>query len=233
MFFRHVKYGVFLLLLVACNRPTERMEGYAVHGIDVSHHQSDIDWKEVKKQDIDFIFMKATEGENLRDGDFCDNWDALHHSDLKRGAYHFFLPTKSALAQAQNFIQLVELKNGDLPPVLDAEVSGGASREVILNRMRSWLQIVEMKYNVRPIIYTNLKFYYKYIAGSFDNYPVWISRYSGSTPQLNNGQWAFWQYGNRGKFPGIKGDVDFNVFRGTRQDLDALCLHPSQIFSMK
>ncbi len=223
---------IISLLFGACKKGTEKMDGYQVHGIDVSHHQ-EIKWSEVKKQDIDFVFMKATEGENLQDEDFCDSWAALNHSEIKRGAYHFFLPTKSALLQAQNFISLAELRNGDLPPVLDAEVTGGASREVILNRMRSWLEIVEMKYNVRPIIYTNLKFYYKYIAGSFDNYPIWISRYGGSTPKLPNNSWLFWQYGNEGKLAGIKGDVDFNVFRGTRQDLDALCIHPSTMLSSR
>ena len=33
-----------------------------VTGIDVSHHQGHIDWKKVAAADIDFVYVKATEG---------------------------------------------------------------------------------------------------------------------------------------------------------------------------
>ena len=44
-------------------------EGFSIHGIDISHHQGDIDWHKVKNatvngETISFIFIKATEGEN-------------------------------------------------------------------------------------------------------------------------------------------------------------------------
>ncbi|MEO1514544.1 MAG: GH25 family lysozyme [Bacteroidota bacterium] len=207
----------------ACRSTTERLEGYSVHGIDVSHYQSDIDWPELSRQDLHFAFVKATEGESLADHRFNTNWKGAREAGLRRGAYHFFRPDVPGLKQALQFIRNVDLQLGDLPPVLDIEVDGKVSDIVTVNRIRSWLQIVEKHYQVRPIIYTNLKYYNRYIAGNFDDYQVWMARYHTVAPSVTHGQrWTFWQYGNRGRIKGIEGDVDLNVFNGNLRELDAL-----------
>ncbi len=224
---RNILYISLLLLLVSCDKETERLTEFEVHGLDVSHYQARINWEEVVENDIDFTFVKATEGEELKDSLFRRNWTQLKKVGIKRGAYHFFRPTLSALQQARNFMEAVHLEPGDLPPVLDIEVTNNASATVIVNRVRSWLELVEKHYNVRPIIYTNLNFYEKYIAEAFPNYPIWIARYNYAAPNLSNhDQWQFWQYGNKGRIAGIDGDVDFNVFYGTLKDLAKLSVPP-------
>ncbi|MEM9921053.1 MAG: GH25 family lysozyme [Bacteroidota bacterium] len=208
---------------MACHSTTERLEGYDVHGIDVSHYQSQIDWEKIAAQDLSFAFIKASEGESITDSLFQYNWKQAQKAGLKRGAYHFFRPSVPGLRQALQFIEQVNMELGDLPPVLDVEVDGQVSDIVTINRIRSWLQIVEKHYKVRPIIYTNLKYYKRFIAGNFDDYRIWMARYHTIAPSVNNGQqWTFWQYGNRGKLDGIEGPVDLNVFNGNLQDLDAM-----------
>ena len=115
-----------------------------------------------------------------------------------------------------------------MPPVLDVEVLDGVSKTILINGIRTWLYQIEIRYNVKPIIYTNLKFYNKILAGHFNDYPVWIARYSFREPILASGRdWHFWQYGNRGRIKGVFGNVDFNVFNGTELDLERLCLAPN------
>lgn len=210
------------------------MDNYEVHGIDVSHYQSIIDWDIVNSQNIAFAFAKATEGESMRDSLFQKNWSEMKRVGIMRGAYHFFRPTKKAEEQALNFIETANLLPGDLPPVLDFEVKDGVARDLILTRIRSWLDIVEHHYNIRPIIYTNLKFYYSYIVGNFEDYPIWIARYSDHKPVLFTGkQWKFWQYGNRGRLEGIEGDVDFNVFQGTPEELYSMGISAPAVLSCR
>ena len=200
------------------------MEGFEVHGIDVSRYQGVVDWKKVEQQDIDFVFIKATEGNTLRDSQFVTNWAALSENKMRRGAYHFFRPTVDAVQQAENFTKVVEIKNGDLPPALDIEVTDGVSKSELVTSAKSWLEVIESKYGFKPIIYTNMKFYNQYLAGQFEDYPLWIARYNSRlAPKIDGKQnWDFWQYGNRGKIDGIKGDVDFNVFRGDLLDLEMM-----------
>lgn len=219
-------FVITLLIAVfdSCESDTERIKGYDVHGIDLSHYQSRINWDAIAAQDITFAFVKATEGRQHQDTKYCENWEEMKRVGIKRGAYHFFRPSVPAKEQVDNFIKVVDMQYGDLPPVLDIEVEDNVSREAIIAGLKEWLYLIELKYSIKPIIYTHYKFYNKYIAGEFDKYPIWIAKYGGDAPRLGSVKWAFWQYGNRGRLNGIEGHVDFNVFRGSLEELNKMCL---------
>ncbi len=222
---KHLSFVLFLTLL-SCTQETKRMDDYAVQGIDISHHQQDIDWKLVAAQEIDFAFVKATEGSDHQDTMFHKFWREIKEAGIKRGAYHFFSPFSPAADQAKHFINTVKLQKGDLPPVLDAEITGKLQNKTLRKNTLTWLQAIEKHYGVKPIIYTNQKFYLSHFTGEeFDGYPIWIARYNSTKnpPFIPFGrQWAFWQYGDCGHLEGIKGCVDFNVFRGERQQFENL-----------
>ena len=213
-----------LLLCSACNQITERKQGFDIHGVDVSRYQSEINWKTVADQDITFAFVKASEGETITDTHFCKNWAAIKDANIKRGAYHFFRPTTSVLTQAQNFIDNVVLEDGDLPPVLDVEVLDGVPTEDLVKRIQTWLDIIELHFQIRPIIYTNQKFFNEHLAKNFKDYPLWVARYNNffQPRPRNKKDWLFWQYGNKGNVDGIEGNVDLNVFNGSLDELNAL-----------
>jgi lysozyme len=231
-----MKYILCLSLLIlvsySCEYRTVRLENYEVHGIDISHYQSRINWDTVAGQNIHFAFVKATEGVTYRDSLYCHNWEEMKRVGIKRGAYHFFRPAIPADEQARNFFNWVKMEYGDLPPVLDVEVMDGVSKVELISGIRTWLFNVEIRYNIKPILYTNLKFYNKYLAGHFNDYPIWIARYHSREPRTACGRnWQFWQYGNRGRIAGIKGEVDFNVFNGSLMELESMCLAPQAVLS--
>jgi lysozyme len=204
-------------------------ENYPIHGIDVSHHQHNIDWDavkamQVKQVKIGFSFIKATEGLGRVDDAFRRNWFNAKQAGLPRGAYHYFLSNKSGKAQAENFIETVELESGDLPPVLDIETANGASAEEIQQRVQDWLQLVEARYQIKPIIYTYADFYEQYLAGKFENYPLWVAHYLVQDKPRVQRKWLFWQHNEKGKVDGIDANVDFNVFNGDSSDFKALLM---------
>ena len=56
-------------------RITPKLAGkFEMTGVDVSHYQGTIDWAELAGQDLDFAFIKATEGSGHIDECFYDNW---------------------------------------------------------------------------------------------------------------------------------------------------------------
>jgi lysozyme len=202
---------------------------YTIHGIDVSHHQDNISWKEVKKMEIDgikigFAFIKATEGTDLIDRNFGRNWAKAELHQITKGAYHFFNTGSNPALQAKNFIQRVKLKPGDLPPVLDIEQNNGVSKLLIQQRVKEWLQIVEKEYKTLPIIYTNIDFYNRYLSPQFDDYPIWIAHYFAPGKPRVNRNWTFWQHSETGHVNGIDSYVDFNVFNGDSAAFKALLL---------
>jgi lysozyme len=198
-------------------------QGYTIHGIDVSRYQRTVNWKEVKNMKdgdvkIGFVFIKATEGVGNVDEQFRRNWLKADEQNICKGAYHFFIAGKSGKKQAVNFIEIVNLKKGDLPPVLDIEQAYGVSVSEIKKEVTEWLMIVEKQYGVKPVIYTNIDFYQNYLQNNFDEYPIWIAHYLQPVKPRIKRKWSFWQHSESGRVNGIKTPVDFNVFSGDSLD---------------
>lgn len=192
---------------------------YEIHGIDVSKYQQTIDWESVKAMKVEdirigFAFIKATEGNGNRDAQFVRNWRRIKEAGLTRGAYHFFLATKSGKTQAENFIENVTLEPGDLPPVLDVEQAYGVPSFRLVERVKEFLNTVEAHYGVKPIIYTNVDFYNQYLKDDCDDYPLWVAHYLQKERPRIARPWHFWQHSETGRVNGILSKVDFNVFSG-------------------
>jgi lysozyme len=192
---------------------------YEIHGIDVSRYQQRISWEAVKNMQVStiklsFAFIKATEGNNSLDPFFKRNWKKSKEAGIVRGAYHFFIASKDGKTQAQHFIKNVKLHTGDLPPVLDVEKQFGASAITLRTEVKEWLEVMENYYGIRPIIYTNVEFYKRYLQGYFDDYPLWVAHYLQPHKPRIKREWAFWQHSEKGSVSGIFSKVDFNVFNG-------------------
>ena len=202
---------------------------YEVHGIDISHYQGVINWRQLAQTHagefpIRFIFMKATEGGDHSDHTFLQHFDSARKYNFIRGAYHFFRPHTDARKQADFFIRNVNLLSGDLPPVLDVEDRGKRSKEELQCAVKTWLDDVEAHYGVKPILYTSYKFKMRYLDNPvFDAYPYWIAHYYVDSVRYK-GRWHFWQHTDVGTVPGVEEEVDLDVFNGTLEQLDSLRL---------
>ena len=202
---------------------------YDVHGIDISHYQGDIDWLELMQSrltdyPIEFVFMKATEGGDHGDDTFARNFSEAGKHGFIRGAYHFFSPKTDPLKQADFFIRTVKLAPGDLPPVLDVEVTGKKTKKELQQNIKRWLDRVEAHYGVKPILYTSYKFKTRYLDDSiFNTYPYWIAHYYVDSVKYK-GKWHFWQHSDVGTVPGIDEDVDLNVFNGSLEELKRMTI---------
>lgn len=203
---------------------------YALHGIDVSRHNSRIDWPRVAEMQanglkISFVFIKATEGATRTDPQFSRNWREAGRLGLRRGAYHFYHPTRDPIKQANNFMKQVRLEKGDFVPVLDFEVLNGVPDDDILDGLHRWLDAVEDQYGMKPIIYTNGYLYRRFIKNHLADYPLWVADYSTSHPGLYRSDNLFiWQHNQSGRVDGIRGLVDFNVLVPDSARLNEICL---------
>ncbi|MCC3160731.1 glycoside hydrolase family 25 protein [Hymenobacter sp. 15J16-1T3B] len=205
---------------------TPLLDGYSVHGIDVSSYQGSIDWDEVARHRVRFAFIKASEGVSLRDRRFARNWRGAKRAGICRGAYHFFQPNYDGAQQANLFTRTADLGPGDLPPVLDVEAPEFHDVAVMRQHIATWLRLVERHYGVRPILYSNYSFYRRYLAGHFDKYPLWLAHYEVERPALAREKWIIWQHSDEAYIPGIRGTVDFNVYQGSYANLLALRIPP-------
>ena len=195
---------------------------YPVRGIDISHHQDVIDWDVLTRSNIQFAFIKATEGGDHKDTLFKRNWERAGDIGLVRGAYHFLTFCKPGIEQALNFIQTVPVDKNSLPPAIDLEFSGDCqarpSKEEVQHEISVFAKLVEQRYGKTPIIYTTNDSYLAFLEGEDLGYPIWI-RDIYSEPKLPDGaKWDFWQFTHRGRLHGINGFVDLNVYNGSSEE---------------
>lgn len=211
-------------------------------GLDLSHHQEEVDWAKLKADGWQYIFLKATEGGTYTDPTFAIRREECRRQGLPTGFYHFFRPKGPVRLQIENFLRNVgRLQPGELPPVLDLEVAGEWKSNTELkaqwyeinleDRVKmvvEWCEAVEAALGVAPIIYMSSGFAAEVLGNApvLSRWLLWVANYT-TAPQPRLPQpwsnWAFWQYSESGRVDGIPAnDVDLNWFNGTVADLARL-----------
>jgi len=198
-----------------------------VRGIDISRYENEVNWKEVVTSDVQFCFIKASEGAGLRDHSFSKHWDNSSDVNLLRGAYHFFRPEASVEDQVNNFLSVTKYKllRSDLPAVLDWEVLGhGDNAKTQKAKALEWLERIEASFNKTPLLYLSPGFFNTLgNPPEFKRFPLWVANFGARCPSIPEpfDTWTFWQYSETGRIKGIEGNVDTDLFNGNLDQLKA------------
>jgi lysozyme len=195
---------------------------YAVKGVDVSHHQGDIDWQALRAAGVSFAYIKATEGASFRDPRFAGNWRRSRDAGVLRGAYHYFSLCKPGAEQAANFAAATPLDPQSLPHALDVEqmepCPEGQRVPDPIAEIQAFLDMAEKRFGRRPLIYTTHEFHAAYRLGEHLGAERFWLRSLHRTPGFGGKTWILWQYHNRGRRPGVDGPVDLDAFNGSAAD---------------
>lgn len=200
-------------------------------GIDVSHWQTYIRWRQVAQDGVDFAIVKATDGTWMKDHWYDRNKSRAEKAGLEFTAYHFARPGRQggnvrtdARLEARWFLRHADLTPRNLAPVLDLEVSGRLGSAALRTWSLTWLRYVERRLDAKPMVYTSPGFWTgragntRAIArAGFDD--LWVAHYGTRRPNVparrwdGNG-WTLWQWTECGRVRGVRGCVDRNYYRG-------------------
>ena len=188
-------------------------------GIDVSNWQGYINYEEVKRDGIEIVYIKASEGSNYKDPYFDVNYQNAKNNGLKVGFYHFLtaINTEEAEEQAKFFASVISKKVPDCKLVLDYEVFGGVPATQINQIARTFLETTKKLTNKDVILYSDL---YNsrtvFSKGLAQDYQLWVANYTSSQNLQNANSnwknWIGWQYSSTGIISGINGYVDRDVY---------------------
>ncbi len=192
-------------------------------GIDVSSHQSSIDWKLVAEAGIEFVYIRVgyrgyQSGELNLDSMFYEHYEGAREAGLEIGVYFFSQATsvEEAIEEAYFVYSIIKDLDIDLEVVYDLEeITDDVSRlEGVSAEVRTACAIAfsskieELGYS--PMIYTNLYWTENYYdLMQIMNYPIWYAQYN-DTPDLPY-YFRIWQYTDSGEVPGIEEYVDINI----------------------
>jgi lysozyme len=214
-------------------------------GVDVSHYQGIISWTQVAAKSYRFTYQKATEGTTFVDATYPVNRAGAEGMGLRFGAYHFGRPTgtgpasivASAIAQADHFVTVAQPQPGELPPVLDLEVTGGLGSNALAQWAQAWLDEVKARTGVSGFVYASPNFWKDRLgdtsAFALGGYKLWVAHWttggSPNVPASNWGGlgWTFWQWTDCASVPGILKCVDGDRYAGPDPGPIAIAPYPS------
>lgn len=221
--------AVAALVMLLVNRqhifhetPKFNLADYPVRGIDVSNHNGTVDWKAVAQADYQFAYVKASEGKTHRDNAFRRNVQSAREAGLLVGAYHFFRKNREGADQARNLLRAIDGLALDLPLVVDVEDWDNdrwQDDKQVQQRLKAMIDAL-IRSGHRVMIYTNGDGYDKYYLPNYANMDLWLCSFRSPDALRNTHRHRIQQYSHWGEVPGVKGDVDLNVFMGTQTEWD-------------
>ncbi len=195
----------------------------ALSGIDISGHQGDINWEEVKASGISFAIVRAgfrTYGGGVLtlDEQFRDNIIAAQQAGLETGAYFYSQATTvdEALEEADAVLDSVAGLEMNYPIVFDWEMifddnarTDSVSVETLADMCVAFCERIKGA-GYTPMIYQNTSTAMKKLdLPRVAQYDFWLAEY-GDEPSFYY-DFAMWQYTSTGHVPGIEGSVDLNL----------------------
>ena len=189
-------------------------------GIDVSHHQGEVNWEAVKAAGIDFAIIRCGYGDDLvkqDDRQWYRNVAECERLGIPYGVYLYSYATDAAMAasEAAHTLRLLEGCTPDLPVFYDME----ENRQLVLGTAglaelaRIYCDAVAAAgYDVG--VYASLNWWQYYLTDSvFENWHRWVAEWRSSCTYT--GRYEMWQYTDCGTINGISGLVDMNYWYGS------------------
>ena len=192
-------------------KPTPRTR--PVRGVDVSHHQGQVDWQRVRRDRIGFAYLKATEGSGFTDPLFQAGARAARSAGLRVGGYHYFSLCSPGAPQAEHFASVLDTAPArSMPPAVDLELLGNCAdpppRPELLGQVRAFIDEVEQRTGQQVVVYAYPEFEARYrFAGALDR-RQWVRRIGNRPPTRD---WFIWQKDDQAVIDGISGPADLNV----------------------
>ena len=190
--------------------------GAVKKGIDVSQHQSRIDWEKVKASGIDFAVIRCGYGmdqTNQDDVQWLQNVSECERLNIPYGVYLYSYAdtVEKAKSEANHVIRLIKNRTLSYPVYYDLEDNVlsklsnsklGQITEAFAGRLKA------NGYNSVGI-YANKEWFERKLTDKiFQKYPKWVAQYNSVCSY--SGNYAMWQSTNRGTVNGINGNVDLN-----------------------
>ena len=202
-----------------------------LQGIDVSEHQGNINWQQVKASgQVDFAIIRAGYGRETyqKDKFFEQNYAGAKAQNIPIGIYQYSYADSVADAEreAETCLTWLNGRAVDSYVIFDFEESkiidklnkddipdNDITPDVLSQMAIAWCKKIEAA-GYTPMIYVNPDFItnkYNYKMLKESGYDIWIANYGRSITY----DWPYpvrmWQYTSSGSVSGISTNVDMNI----------------------
>lgn len=190
-------------------------------GIDVSEHNGNINWDKVKADGVEFAIIRCGYGQNSSSQDdkkWLRNVSECERLGIPYGVYIYSYATNvsRASSEADHVLRLINGHNLSYPVYFDMEDKSTENSDLTAIAKTFCNKIKNSGYAVG--VYASLSWWNTKLTDScFSGWHRWIASWSASKCNYN-GEFALWQYSDKGAVSGISGYVDMNYLIGSPAD---------------
>ena len=193
-------------------------------GIDVSAFQGEIDWEKVRASGIEFAIIRlgyrgyGKSGKLVEDEYAQDNLEGATEAGLPIGAYFFSqaLSIEEADEEIEFMLEILGDYALEMPIILDWEIPVDTARtanmdgRTLTDIQLHFCSVMEEK-GYQPMVYFNWHMSSRLLKlNELEDYPFWLALYQDRMTYPYKVE--MWQYTDRGRVPGIEGNVDLNIY---------------------
>ena len=209
-------------------------------GIDISHHQGEMDFYKARKAGARFAFIRAgsctaADGTCYTDSQFERN-AGVAYEYFPVGFYWYFRPNFAPIKQAEYFTALIKDKPAKLPPVMDLETKGiGQTPASVTFAAAKFATRVFDNLGEWPLLYSRALWLNANTVPDpiWEQLGFWVARYKDLDHPWGDNQcipsyykdWRFWQFqdggnGRGAEFGAQSKAIDLNYFNGDLAEFD-------------
>jgi GH25 family lysozyme M1 (1,4-beta-N-acetylmuramidase) len=132
------------------------------------------------------------------------------------GYYQYLVDDRDAAMQAREFRDTIGQLEANEFAVCDSEEGTGNQTP----RVQAWFDVIDKWQGSQATLYASASWFPAHLTSTahWGKRPLWIAGYPSSytpNPAAEPDGCTFWQYSDRGTFPGLSGGVDSNIYHGT------------------
>lgn len=209
-----------LTMILSVFTPAYGQSGTVYKGIDVSTHQKQIDWSQVKNSGIQFAMIRDGFGgdrsswDSQVDSCFEANYAGATQNGIKVGVYHYSYATNVSMAndEADFVLHILNGRKLDYPVAYDLEDPSqlGVSADVMGQMIQTFCNKIQQA-GYKVVVYSYVHFYNSHMTSSaVSQYDTWIANYTDASAPNFSGKYTMWQYADDGSVPGISGSCDLD-----------------------
>ena len=192
-------------------------------GVDVSDHQGEIDWQQVRAAGVEFAMIRVgfrgyESGRMVADECAAANLEGALAAGLKVGVYFFSqaVSVDEALEEANFVLKAIEGWQIDMPVVFDWEYvsadsrTGNVDAKTLNDCTLTFCRAIEAA-GFKPMVYFNLsQAEYMLQLNRLTDFGFWLAMYTDRMDYPY--KLDMWQYTCSGTVPGIATPVDLDLY---------------------
>lgn len=192
--------------------------GIAARGVDLSHHNGNVDFNTLKAS-VDFVILKIGGSDKkghscYKDVAFEEYYRKAKEAGLLVGGYWFAgfeFTANNSLKDADEMLKIIKNKKFEYPIFIDIEIQDKRSRFITTQGVINFLDYLELKHYFVGVYGSDISTFKERLDIRYlKDYTWWVARY-GKQPEYATKNLGIWQNSSTGIVRGVRGNVDTDI----------------------